>query len=140
MWEKDQYVHENETICSDEFDDFVREQIRMEEDLLTQVTPQGAPAVLKSTTLINEHDVLCGRGRKGFRLGNNRFRSLLLQLKPAYRRAGPLMKKQLALRAVTIVRLRGGRFLQPNKVDGSLEEVGEELAVAKALRALSSRD
>jgi hypothetical protein len=98
--------------------------------------PSDVPA-LENVTLMDENDVLCGRGGgTNSQMGNRRFRALVRDFQPTYLMAKRREKPKMARSVVLIVRHRGGRFLRRDDVDGRLYEVGDEKAEAKTSQAL----
>jgi hypothetical protein len=98
--------------------------------------PSDVPA-LENATLMDENDVLCGRGGgTNMQMGNRRFRALVRDFQPTYLMAKRREKPKMARSVVLIVRHRGGRFLRRDDGDGRLYEVGDEKAEAKTSQAL----
>ena len=68
---------------------------------------------------IRQADVLCGRGAPSHHhVGNQEFRALVQQFQSSYLAARRVHKPEIAMRVVSIVNSRGGRFLKRCKVDG----------------------
>ena len=74
--------------------------------------------------IINENDVLCGRGGgTNNNRGNIIFRQMVAGRQSSYVNAGKAEKKLVAKSIVDEIRKRGGRFVKLNEL-GVLEDIG----------------
>ena len=100
-----------------------------------------APKKQRSTnnTVWRENDILAGRSREvRCHIGNVKFRELIDEYQPAYKKAGrKLEKSRIAVQVYKIIESRGGRFLdcRPDDPD-SWFEISYDKAVAKVSQTL----
>ena len=93
----------------------------------------------ETINVLNDHDVLCGRG-KGPRKhpGNDFYYNLLRENYLEYRSARKGVKASLVKKIVSQVQEKNGRFLERKKIDDSwvYSNIGEERALLKTAQAI----
>lgn len=91
------------------------------------------------TSMINDVDVLCGRGAiTNYHVGNVRFRNLVKSYKPQYLAVPKMRKAAIAQEIVDTIRKTDppGRFLQLSSDSGGWVEISNEKAREKTSQAL----
>ena len=89
-----------------------------------------------TNNLVNEHDILCGRGGgSNNNNGNIIFRQMVASRQSSYLNAQKDEKKLIAKAIVDEIRNKGGRFLKYND-RGELEDIGDIKASEKTCQAL----
>lgn len=106
-------------------------------DSSTGVDPKKQSST--NNTVWRENDILAGRSREvRCHIGNVKFRELIDEYQPAYKKAGrKLEKSRIAVQVYKIIESRGGRFLDCRPEDpDSWFEISYDKAVAKVSQTL----
>lgn len=100
------------------------------------MTDMNSTSNCSTTNMINDNDVLCGRGgATNNHAGNKMFRSMVSEHQREYLSAKKKDKALISQRIVRLVREQGGRFLRRTN-DGLWTEVGNKKATEKTSQAL----
>jgi hypothetical protein len=92
---------------------------------------------MTESSIINENDVLCGRGGlTNTHVGNKRFRSIVAEYQEEYLQARKKEKALIATKVVERIRKSGGRFLKRDVNSDLWVEVPDKKAMGKTGQAL----